>query len=431
MTDGFGESRVKVEETQWKIKKIEDLFQVKTGTTPSTKESKYWKNASIIWITPSDLSKLNNEIQISNSERKINKIALDETNLSLLPEDSIIISTRAPVGYVSVIKERACFNQGCKGLIPRFPDKISSKFYCYYLRNRKNMLENRSSGSTFKELSKVELESFRVPYPPFVVQQKIAEILCQLDNSIRTLNEKIERAYVLKSGLLSKLVSEGISHKKFKSTEIGRIPADWDVVKLKDITENENDIVAGPFGSNLKVSDYREYGVPVIRLQNVDRNKFIEKDIVYISIEKSEELKYHSYMPGDILLAKLGIPIGKTCTVPLSMKPGIVVADVVRIRPSSKRAISPFIEYVLNSYMCSHQLKRETIGSTRPRVNISQVRNLLIPLPDKREQQKIAEILLTTDNMIKSNESRRLKLENIRKGVTHELFTKGEKVRGM
>ena len=92
------------------------------------------------------------------------------------------------------------------------------------------------------------------------------------------------------------------------------LPKGWKTAKLRDVVNDDNDIIiAGPFGSNLKVSDYRNEGVPIIRLQNVERNNFIEKNIKYISLEKANELLYHSFQPGDLVLAKLGDPIGKTC----------------------------------------------------------------------------------------------------------------------
>jgi type I restriction enzyme S subunit len=212
---------------------------------------------------------------------------------------------------------------------------------------------------------------------------------------------------------------------RLKKTEIGEIPEEWEVVKLRGIVERDSDIVAGPFGSNLKVCDYKPDGVPIIRLQNIERNQFVDKDIKHISLEKARELRYHSYQPGDIVLAKLGDPIGKTCIVPSSMKAGVVVADVVRIRPSLKKTITLFVEYMLNCSVCYDQLRRETIGSTRPRVNISQVRNLKMPLPPLDEQQKIASVLLTIDKAIRKTDEIIQKAQELKKGLMQKLLTKG------
>ena len=137
--------------------------------------------------------------------------------------------------------------------------------------------------------------------------------------------------------------------------------------------------------------------MPIIRLQNIERNKFVNKNIKFINDKKAEELVYHSYMPNDLILAKLGDPIGKTCKIPENFPEGIVVADVVRIRTSSKKSNQNFLEYVLNSNMCEQQHIMGTIGTTRPRVNLKQIRNLQFPTPPINEQQKIASILSGVD----------------------------------
>jgi type I restriction enzyme S subunit len=172
-----------------------------------------------------------------------------------------------------------------------------------------------------------------------------------------------------------------------------KLPEGWEWKKLIDCCEKKDQIVSGPFGSNLKVSDYKKTGVPIIRLQNIGDGYFIEKDIKCVSREKAEELKYHSYRPGDLVLAKLGIPIGKTCFIPNSFSSGIIVADVVRIRPNKTDILYSFLKYYLNSDLSASQLTGNITGSTRPRVNLNHVREIQIPLPPLAEQERIVAIL--------------------------------------
>jgi type I restriction enzyme S subunit len=207
--------------------------------------------------------------------------------------------------------------------------------------------------------------------------------------------------------------------------EIGKIPSGWKMVKLHELGENHDSVVAGPFGSNLKVSDYRDEGVPIIRLQNIERNRFLDKDIKYIGEEKAKELQYHSFKAGDLLLAKLGDPIGKTCLVPQNMRNGIVVADVVRARISSEKAVTQFIEFVLNCDYCTKQLNKQTIGTTRPRVNLTDVRELMIALPPPAEQQKITSILSKVDNLIQKTDEIIGQTQRLKKGLMRHLLTKG------
>ncbi|PKP60245.1 MAG: hypothetical protein CVT89_00220 [Candidatus Altiarchaeales archaeon HGW-Altiarchaeales-2] len=224
LTKGIGHNKFKDTEIgrfpeDWGVKTTTDLFCIETGTTPSTKQKDYWIDGVINWITPADMSKLDNDIGLKNSKRKITEKALKETNLTLMPENSIIISTRAPVGYVGLVKEETTFNQGCKGLIPKNFDEICSEFYCYYLLSKKQLLQNLSSGSTFKELSKNILEKLQIPFFSLPEQQKIAEILSTVDKKLeleRKRKEKIER---IKKGLMNDLLTGRKRIKKFQTKD--------------------------------------------------------------------------------------------------------------------------------------------------------------------------------------------------------------------
>lgn len=167
----------------------------------------------------------------------------------------------------------------------------------------------------------------------------------------------------------------------------------WEIKKLGELSKRKDAVVSGPFGSNLKVSDYKLEGIPILRLQNIGKGFFIEKAIKFINEEKAEELKYHSFITGDLALAKLGIPIGKTCIIPEHLKSGIITADIVRIRPDKNLIDYNFLEYFLNTDLSVNQLTGNISGATRPRVNLSDVRNIEVPLPPLPEQQRIVAIL--------------------------------------
>jgi type I restriction enzyme S subunit len=175
---------------------------------------------------------------------------------------------------------------------------------------------------------------------------------------------------------------------------VKELPEGWEYSTLLDAVGGVDSlVVGGPFGSCLKVEHYLDEGVPIIRLQNIGRRKFIKKDIKYVSPEKAEELSYHSYRSGDLVLAKLGDPIGKTCIIPESEENGIVVSDAVRIRNSNKNLSSKYLMYILNSDSVARQLNKQVFGTTRPRVNLQEVRRLVFPLPPLPVQRQIVAVL--------------------------------------
>ena len=209
---------------------------------------------------------------------------------------------------------------------------------------------------------------------------------------------------------------------KFKETEIGKIPVDWEMKKMVELVQNKSDVVAGPFGSNLITNDYRSQGIPIIQLQNIERYRFITKNIKFIDKVKYNKLKYHSFIAGDIVLAKLGDPIGKTCILPDELLMGIVTADVVRIRIPHNVIDNNFLLYVLNSDNIKNQLYSRQLGTTRPRVNLSDVRELLLPIPPLIIQQKIGKILSELDTKIKNLQKQNKILEQIAQAVFKSWF---------
>lgn len=175
------------------------------------------------------------------------------------------------------------------------------------------------------------------------------------------------------------------------------LPKGWISTELQEVVPNpQQDIVDGPFGSNLKATEYTESGVPIIRLQNVARNEFIEKNIKYVTDKKAEELKRHSFVAGDIAITKLGDPLGKAAIIPSKFQSGIIVADIVRLRIDSAFADKNYVVYALNSPLVCKELAEETKGTTRPRVNLGHIRGLQIPLAPLPEQKRIADKLDST-----------------------------------
>lgn len=181
-----------------------------------------------------------------------------------------------------------------------------------------------------------------------------------------------------------------------------KIPDSWKLVKLSDVFINPaNSISDGPFGSNLKSSDFQKTGFPVLKIQNIDRNEFITKDISFISQEKLNELKKHQYNSGDIIITKLGSPLGKACIVPKVLQLGVIVADLIRIK-TSEFINSKFLMYSLNSPYIISQIEKLSKGTTRQRVTLSAVRNLTLVLPNINEQEEIVNKVEELDDELRN-----------------------------
>ncbi len=172
------------------------------------------------------------------------------------------------------------------------------------------------------------------------------------------------------------------------------LPDGWKWMPLEDLMDlPKQDIVDGPFGSNLKASEYVEEGIPIARLQNVDRNAFVHKNIKYVTRQKAEELARHTFKSGDILITKLGDPLGEACIAPTSIEHGVIVADLVRVRPAENKVDRRYLTYAINSPLVARQFEKHTKGTTRPRVNLGMIRKLPIPVaPREMQAGVVAEI---------------------------------------
>ena len=194
------------------------------------------------------------------------------------------------------------------------------------------------------------------------------------------------------------------------------LPKGWTTAALAQLTETpKQDIVSGPFGSNLKSDEYVEAGVPIIRLQNVDRNRFLEKNMRFITPQKARELSAHTFQTGDIVITKLGAPLGKACVIPESLAHGIVVADVVRVRIDESRFSKSYVLFAINSPAVANQINSEMMGSTRPRVNLNNIRSLEIPLAPLVEQRRIVAKLEKLLDQVDSCQERLAKIPTLLK----------------
>ena len=178
--------------TEWKKIKISDIAEVIGGGTPSTKQSEYWGN-DIPWLTPKDLSGYNKRY-ISNGERYISNEGLKNSSARMLPVGSILLTSRAPIGYLAIAEQDLCTNQGFKSLVLK-PGNDSEFFY-YLLKNNIEYIKNMSSGSTFAEISGSQVKNLEFNLPPLETQQKIAKVLSAIDDKIElnnSLNNNLEQ----------------------------------------------------------------------------------------------------------------------------------------------------------------------------------------------------------------------------------------------
>lgn len=174
--------------SEWIECKISDIGTVVGGATPSTKKAENYEGGNIAWITPKDLSTFSGRY-IKRGERNITEIGLKSCSTQLLPKNTVLFSSRAPIGYVAIAANEVCTNQGFKSVVPN--ENTDPLFLFYLLKYNKDKIEGMGSGTTFKEVSGNTMKNITVNVPADKgVQEKIATILGSIDDKIEE-NEQI------------------------------------------------------------------------------------------------------------------------------------------------------------------------------------------------------------------------------------------------
>lgn len=166
--------------------KIKDIGKVVGGATPSTKEKDNY-GGYIPWITPKDLTGYS-DIFITRGERNLTQKGYNSCSTKILPINSILFSSRAPIGYLAIVKKELCTNQGFKSIIPN--EKINYLFLYYLLKYNKNYISSLGTGTTFKEISGSVMENIELNIPELLSdQERIANILYSIDKKILINNQ--------------------------------------------------------------------------------------------------------------------------------------------------------------------------------------------------------------------------------------------------
>jgi len=198
----------------WEVKKLKQFTKVLTGSTPKSTETSYW-NGNINWVTTDDLGKLDG-MYIYESRRKISEEGFKNSGTYMAPKGSVVISTRAPIGHLGILKIEACTNQGCKTIVGNL--KFNTEFLYYHFYIAKGILNSYGVGTTFLELPTQTLKDYLVPFPSLSEQQSIVHHIESECSKIDFKKARTEELIELLTEYRTALISEAVTG-KIKVTE--------------------------------------------------------------------------------------------------------------------------------------------------------------------------------------------------------------------
>jgi type I restriction enzyme S subunit len=207
----------------WPTVRLEECTEIVSGATPSTSESAYW-DGDICWATPKDLSELDSAY-ISDTPRKITRSGLQSCAATVLPPESVLFSSRAPIGHVAINTVPMATNQGFKSFVPN-RERVHAKFLYHWLRRNRPYLESLGNGATFKEVSKAVVARIEIPLPPLPEQRRIAEILDKADALRAKRRAALAELDTLTQSIFLDMFGDPATN-----------PKGWPVKRIEEITE--------------------------------------------------------------------------------------------------------------------------------------------------------------------------------------------------
>lgn len=192
----------------WRVSEIGSEVQCVGGSTPSTSKPEFWENGDVLWTTPKDLSSQESKVMIDTS-RKITTDGLGKISSGLLPKDTVLMSSRAPVGYLAIAKEPLAINQGYIGM--KCNKTLGPMYVLNWLEQNMEGIKQRAGGTTFAEISKKSFRPLPVLVPDEVVVKKYEEIVSDMYNRIELNARQNQFLRSLRDKLLPKLLNGSIS----------------------------------------------------------------------------------------------------------------------------------------------------------------------------------------------------------------------------
>lgn len=412
----------------WITVTLNDIAKWGSGGTPKSTKKEYY-GGDIPWLIIGDL----NDGLVWHSTKKITDEGLKNSSAKIVAPNNILIALYGSIGKLGINKIPVATNQAI-AFTQKIHTSTNIKYLFYFLLFSRQDLYKLGKGGTQRNISQTVLKKVKFPLPPFPEQRaivnKIEQLFSELDNGIANLKLaqeqlKVYRQAVLKQAftgeltrtwreehqseiespiaLLNRIVEgrklilgEKIFSKKNACNEPSSIPdflipEEWLWITPKVIASPYDPyaLTIGPFGSNLKVSDYRKSGVPLIFVKNIRSGSFHNSETKFVSKEKADELRPHQAESGDILITKMGEPPGDATQYPANHSKAIITADCVKFRLNPILEEKRFFVYLINSPIIKNQIAQITKGVAQKKISLERFREIALPFPSIAEQQAI------------------------------------------
>jgi len=365
----------------WQKVKIENIVNVYGGGTPSTQEKSYWKG-EIPWLTPAELTDYDGR-SIAGTASYITETGLKNSSARLMPEESILLTSRATIGNVAINTVPMATNQGFINIEPKEVDK---DFFYYWLKGKRRYLNQIAIGSTFPELSKSVFKQIETIIPVNLNEQKhIASVLSAFDDKIEVNNKIAKTLEQMAQNIFKewfvKFRFPGHEKVEFVDSELGKVPKDWEVKKIKDIAK----VNKGLSYSSKEISE-KSKGLPMINLANFQRGGGFNPSGTKFYTGKFKEANL--VKPGDIIIAMTDLTsnrevIGHPARIPAYARWDKILISLDVCSVNTVKVYIEFLYYLMLRKEFSYLMASSAGGTNVAHLSPKFIENYEFALPDK------------------------------------------------
>ncbi|MED3668117.1 restriction endonuclease subunit S [Geobacillus kaustophilus] len=350
--------------TAIKYKKVAEVCEIIMGQSPSSDTYNDRKEGLPFFQGKADFGKLHPTPKTYCS-----------APLKVANENDILMSVRAPVGDVNIANTKCCIGRGLAAIRAN-NDMINYKYLFYALNYKKNEIESMGTGSTFKAISKKDIESIQIPVFDIENQVKIVKALDKAQELIDKRKAQIEALDQLTKSVFLEMFGDPVANKT------------WERRPLKDITDVRDGTHDSP--------KYVPSGYPLVTSKNIKNGKIDLSNVNYISEEDFININKRSKVDiGDIIMPMIGT-IGNPIIV--DEQPNFAIKNVALIKFNNPCVINIYIKYLLDSHYLDYILNKNKRGGTQKFLSLTDIRNMEIPLPPRDLQAKFSEIVKKVDS---------------------------------
>ena len=386
-------------EGEWEKKILNDTCTIVGGGTPDSGKEEFW-NGHIQWFTPTEI-KMD---YVSKSERTITELGLKKSSARLLPDGTILLTSRATIGEVAIALNECTTNQGFQSIIVN--KSYNNLFIFNWIKNNRYQFIRRANGSTFLEISKSEIGKIPICAPILPEQQKIASFFTVIDQKISQLKRKKTLLEQYKKGVMQKIFSQEIRFKDDNGQEFPK----WEKKKLGELTYKTGKKNKGSTPYPIYSINNREGFLPQgDQFEGVDSNSRGYD----ISLYKIIEEKTFAYNPARINVGSIGFS---------GDLKDIIISSLYVCFKTKQGVEDAYLLHYLKTFQFNKSVLQNVEGGVRDYLFYENFSNIKINLPSNKEQLKIANFLSAIDDKINHTQKQVEKAEVWKKGLMQQMF---------